>query len=716
MRLRALLFLLLLLGIEAWAQGPLPQIGSLPRGGGSGTPVGTNVITSTNATSQFVTNLITSLDLWTNDVFGGDRVIRPVDQTRQVESSLIGTNTYAFQFSLLNTNNTSGYSAAGYVLNNSSNSAANGLSWGLSKYGLVSDIADGLSALAAGTTPAILGVAEGHFNTQIGLLGLSWAQLNNQTNIGVHARSTSAGKTGVKRVGIYAETMTDDITSPPANPPWISSVIAGDSRTTGDPLLTLSTNNGTYRFGVTAGGDMQQVNGAGTDKVMSSDSVGVGTWQVFPHTAAQTNNLLSAVSNNFGIFGQGHTNRIAMFTPNTNTVGDSGIQQTSTNLFETRTRWDGVAYTNAPTNTIKSEVTSETNWRGLDYSPASTVNGGAVIKTSHGSGYTDGDDFLSLMGWQFGATSPHTGQATGTMVPKAANYDVGSSSQPVGHVYASTGGFNAATATPGDGGQFGATSGGQRMGFNSDRTDLYDSGGSGLLEFGLAGGGVNLVFQALCANAFATPNVFLKGNPALAANIWQMGANNTGSTAPACTLTGPYATGADHAGGDHIDAGGPGTGAGKAGNWRVQTSEPAASSATSQTLKDRIFVAANPVTLTESTATLVFNVAVAASKHYGIKIFATTYADDGTNFQVVAEELIASAVNKAGTISTDDPTPVLTVFNKSSGTLTTSWTSVLNGNSVDIKLSAVSSLTQTTLKVTYRVEIDGDGTNVITPQ
>lgn len=130
----------------------------------------------------------------------------------------------------------------------------------------------------------------------------------------------------------------------------------------------------------------------------------------------------------------------------------------------------------------------------------------------------------------------------------------------------------------------------------------------------------------------------------------------------------------------------------------------------------RLKFSASEVTLTESTATLVFNVALASGKSCSIRMFASTRADDGTDFQDVGEVITIAAANKAGTVSTAVSTAAPTATIQTSGTLTTTWTAVANGNGVDVKCNAVSSLTQTSLKVNASVEVFGNGTPTITFQ
>lgn len=155
-----------------------------------------------------------------------------------------------------------------------------------------------------------------------------------------------------------------------------------------------------------------------------------------------------------------------------------------------------------------------------------------------------------------------------------------------------------------------------------------------------------------------------------------------------------------------------GTGTGRGGAIRLQTANSATSTgSTANSLTDRTYLSAKRVSLTESTATLVFNASLASGKTCGLRIFATTDADDGTDFQTVAETVHIAAVNKGGTVSTGTPQVSGSTVN-SSGTLTTSWTAVANGNGVDVKCNAVSSLTQTTLATRWRVELDSDDTAI----
>lgn len=176
-------------------------------------------------------------------------------------------------------------------------------------------------------------------------------------------------------------------------------------------------------------------------------------------------------------------------------------------------------------------------------------------------------------------------------------------------------------------------------------------------------------------------------------------------------------TGTNQAGTATSYEGGIGTGTGIAGAIQKKTGLTGTTGSTAHVLTNREYVFAGEKTLTESTATIVVNVALASSKYMGGTLTATTHADDGTDFQATTEHFTFAAVNKAGTV-----TPVIqatpstsTTAASSVSTLTTAWTIVANGAGLDIKNNAVSSLTQTTLKVTWQLTLNGDGTAAVTP-
>lgn len=190
---------------------------------------------------------------------------------------------------------------------------------------------------------------------------------------------------------------------------------------------------------------------------------------------------------------------------------------------------------------------------------------------------------------------------------------------------------------------------------------------------------------------------------------WQIGSNsNTPVTRTFRSPSSRGGTDSNVAGSSLNIAAGEGTGTAGGGSVRIQTAPAGSTGTTANTLADRRVFAAKQVTLTESTATLVLNVGVASGTVAGGVFSYTIRADDGTDFQVIRGDVPWSAVNKAGTITATLGTPI-EVTTTSTGTLTNTTTAVVNGNTIDFKLNAVSSLTQTTLHAYVSGTLDGTG-------
>lgn len=138
--------------------------------------------------------------------------------------------------------------------------------------------------------------------------------------------------------------------------------------------------------------------------------------------------------------------------------------------------------------------------------------------------------------------------------------------------------------------------------------------------------------------------------------------------------------------------------------------------ATGISTSHRALWAGSATALTAATATTVFNVALANSKFMGVNCFITVTANDGTDFQSVSSEVSFDVVNKAGTLTIGAVNTRTNNVAASAGTLTAAYTAVaVGGNSVDVKVDAASSLTETTLSATVTVlSINSDGTSTIT--
>lgn len=200
-----------------------------------------------------------------------------------------------------------------------------------------------------------------------------------------------------------------------------------------------------------------------------------------------------------------------------------------------------------------------------------------------------------------------------------------------------------------------------------------------------------------------------------------------GSTSPisipgqltvASEINSQQGTGANIAGNNFKVNAGAGTGTGRGGAFMVTTAPSGSSGSSVNAAVTRIYISAKEVVLTETTATLVFNVTLAAGKSLHMRVYGTVRADNSTDFQSEGDTFEVAAVNKAGTVTTALSGTLVSAVAVSSGTLTTTWTAVANGNGVDIKANSTSSLTQTTLNVMgWRAEIDSNDTGLtITPQ
>ena len=169
--------------------------------------------------------------------------------------------------------------------------------------------------------------------------------------------------------------------------------------------------------------------------------------------------------------------------------------------------------------------------------------------------------------------------------------------------------------------------------------------------------------------------------------------------------------------------GGAATGNAHGGDVMAKTSNLRSSGTTQQSYSTRSFISSRYVDLTESTATLFANVGVASGKYAGFEIVCTVTANDGTDYQSITSRVLVDALNKAGTV-TASVTQVDNTTAASSGTLTATYTAVANGNSVDIKCNAVSSLAQTALRIKWAIVcLNSDGVDtgaasgsLVTPQ
>ena len=123
----------------------------------------------------------------------------------------------------------------------------------------------------------------------------------------------------------------------------------------------------------------------------------------------------------------------------------------------------------------------------------------------------------------------------------------------------------------------------------------------------------------------------------------------------------------------------------------------------------RQYIKAATKTLTESSATGVVDVALAAGKASGGRLLYTVEANDATDYQSLTGYVGYAVVNKAGTL-TSALTAVTEASACSAGTLAVTPSAVAGTNKITLSLNAVSSLTQTTLRVRWQLAHDGNAT------
>jgi|SRR5215831_1080652 len=119
---------------------------------------------------------------------------------------------------------------------------------------------------------------------------------------------------------------------------------------------------------------------------------------------------------------------------------------------------------------------------------------------------------------------------------------------------------------------------------------------------------------------------------------------------------------------------------------------------------NRIVLNGTPKTITDASATSLFDVACASGAVCGGALFYTITASDGTDWQSMSGLVTYSAVNKAATltlaitnVAANDAKAV------SAGTITLAWTFVAGTNKGTVKLQPTGSLTETLYTVTYSV-------------
>ena len=132
-------------------------------------------------------------------------------------------------------------------------------------------------------------------------------------------------------------------------------------------------------------------------------------------------------------------------------------------------------------------------------------------------------------------------------------------------------------------------------------------------------------------------------------------------------------------------------------------------SATDLNIGNRIYTKAATRTLTESSATGLVDIAVAAGTVATGRLYYSVQANDATDFQAISGSIQFAIVNKGGTLTTA-LSPETQATAVSAGTLTAVTTAVAGTNKITLSLTAVSSLTQTVLRAKWQLHHDGYAT------
>ncbi len=691
------------------------------------------VLASTSAGQLYWTNVVSpgvaGSSLWTNDLDGPIRIIRPIDQTRMVETFSIGTNNRALTAIVQDTNTADLYTQGAYLENIGTNSSSRSLYDGNGQYGAIGETFGDAGALMSGKDGVgFRGLADSGFGLQYGAQGSGIAQYNLQTNVGVAGSALSNGKTGTTNVGVYAE-VYDVAQGSAVQPNMVGSVFLGDSRNLYVPLLTLGTNGGTVKWQVNADGNLKQVNGATAGYTIVGDANGVGTWQPAPTSIAFTNIIQSIATNSVGFggsgVGPGTAKRVAMFNSTTTNVTDSSLINIATN--EVDMRLTNSSYSVILSNNFYGAYTNATDWRAtsLSVDPAGYTRidqllGSGVSPASFPRSGLRFNEAWLINGYGSSATGDGGGKVP-HLVPVTGNaFDVGTSSSPVRTFNSGTGGLNGPDGLT----VSSSASTGTKTVYSTTVSTIYNSSGATLYGgqrdanglYGLSMIGGNVIGFGDAGAGFGWDTFLTR----MDTNIFQFCTNNaSANTPPGVKLEGSRATGADHKGGDISLSGGRGTGTGNGGVVWVETAPPSTTSSSQNTSQKRLGVAANPVTLTTNSASTVCTFTLPTSlTMVGAKFSATVEVKDSTDIASQHEEFSITALNKAGTVTaTNSASSVSSFLATGSAGVTTTWTVTVSSTTVSIKCNAVTTgINATTARVYARIEIDSDGVSVVTFQ
>jgi hypothetical protein len=344
---------------------------------------------------------------------------------------------------------------------------------------------------------------------------------------------------------------------------------------------TATNGGGTGQF-VQAGTNITAVtNGSVVTLSVSTNPVVIAGTNVTVQTngLAYTVNATSSGGGGGGV-GPGTLNYISKFNSTTTNVIDSIMVNTATNQVEWRSRPSGTTWTNAITNRIYAEYTSEANSLWWDFISAPSQNGYFEIVGNQGASRTTiGINPIKIGSLIIEPTanpiSGHTAYNAYPFVNDNGSFGITSDHY---HVFNSgSGGYlmqgqAASTSTL----NFGHVAG---YGFALSQADmgLIDNGGNIFARFYNTGAGqqgldigVRQLMGGDTDSAYKSRTSFLMFHDN---NVVQIGTNNVnGSTAGTARIQGMQASGTDKPGGDFVVSSGIQTGNGNPPNLYLATS------------------------------------------------------------------------------------------------------------------------------------------------
>lgn len=261
---------------------------------------------------------------------------------------------------------------------------------------------------------------------------------------------------------------------------------------------------------------------------------------------------------------------------------------------------------------------------------------------------------------------------------------------------------------------------GSGTGLYLNATGEFTAVANGVEVYRVTGAGPRLRLQAAGLIGWSSTSALTSSDTVLtrdSAATLQMGSDVNGAPTAQALKAHDGITGTDIAGANLTLAGGRGTGAGAGGNVILQAAPALATGTTAQTLADRQVIVGKAKALTAAAATGFARVACAQGTVVGGFVCYSIEANDGTDYQCRSGVLPFAIVNKAGTETGTVGTvgAATEVVAVSAGTLTNTFTIASNAaDTMDLSANAASSLTETTLRISYQVFLNA-GTGVVTP-